>query len=148
MVKGEGLQVLEERREMDPDENEIYKFLGIEQVDGIRTKAVYERVKEELAKTMKMIVKTELNDENLIKAINIKVIPVAAYVMNICKFNVSELKELDQIIKRKLRGRSILGRQASDEWLYLKREKGGRGLKSMMDVYKETRLQVACYMAK
>ena len=125
MVKGEGLQVLEERmKTMDPDENEIYKFLGIEQADGIWTKAVYERVKEEVAKRMKMIVKTELNDENLIKAINIKVIPVAAYVMNICKFNVSELKELNQIIKRKLRGRSMLGRQASDERLYLKREKG------------------------
>ena len=149
MVKGEGLQVLEERmKTMDPDENEIYKFLGIEQTDGIRTKAVYERVKEEVAKRMKMIVKTELNDENLTKAINIKVIPVAAYVMNICKFNVSELKELNQIIKRKLRGRSMLGRQASDERLYLKREKGGRGLKSLMDVYKETRLRVACYMAK
>ena len=125
MVKGEGLQVLEERmKTMDPDENEIYKFLGIEQADGIWTKAVYERVKEEVAKRMKMIVKTELNDENLIKALNIKVIPVAAYVMNICKFNVSELKELNQIIKRKLRGRSMLGRQASDERLYLKREKG------------------------
>ena len=149
MVKGEGLQVLEERmKTMDPDENEIYKFLGIEQADGIRTKAMYERVKEEVAKRMKIIVKAELNDENLIKAINIKVIPVAAYVMNICKFNVSELKELNQIIKRKLRGRSMLGRQASDERLYLKREKGGRGLKSMMDVYKETRLRVACYMAK
>ena len=139
---------MERMKTMDPDENEIYKFLGIEQADGIRTKAVYERVKEEVAKRMKMIVKTELNDENLIKAINIKVIPVAAYVMNICKFNVSELKELNQIIKRKLRGRSMLGRQASDERLYLKREKGGRGLKSMMDVYKETRLRVACYMVK
>ena len=28
------------------------------------------------------------------------------------------------------------------------REKGGRGLKSLRDVYKETRLHVACYMAK
>ena len=31
MVREEGLQVLEERmKTMDPDENEIYKFLGIE----------------------------------------------------------------------------------------------------------------------
>ena len=31
MVKGEGLEVLEERMNtMDPDENDIYKFLGIE----------------------------------------------------------------------------------------------------------------------
>ena len=27
---------------MDPDENEIYKFLGIEQADGIKMKRVFE----------------------------------------------------------------------------------------------------------
>ena len=35
MVRGEGLQVLEEgMKTMDPDENEIYKFLGNKQDDG------------------------------------------------------------------------------------------------------------------
>ena len=98
MVRREGLQVLEERmKTMNPDENEVYKFLGIEQVDGINTKAVYERVKEEVTKRVKMLTKTELNDANLIKAINMKVIPVATYAMNVCKFTVTELKELDQI---------------------------------------------------
>ena len=49
MVRGEGLQVLRERmKTMNPDENEVYKFLRIEQADGINTKAVYERVKEEV----------------------------------------------------------------------------------------------------
>ena len=49
MVRGEGLPVLEERmKTMDPDENEIYKFLGIEQADGIKTKHVFERVKNEV----------------------------------------------------------------------------------------------------
>lgn len=149
MVRGEGLQVLEERmRTMDPDENQIYKFLGIEQADGIQTKTVFERVKDEVSKRVKMITNTELNDVNLIKAINMKVVPVAAYAMNICKFSVGELKELDQIVKRELRGKNMLGKQASDERLYLKREKGGRGLKSLRDTYKETRLRVACYMAK
>ena len=149
MARGEGLQVLEERmKTMDPDENETYKFLGIEQADGIRTKTLFKRVKEEVLKRMKIIINTELNDANLIKAINMKVIPVTAYAMNICKFCVGELKELDQIIKKQLRGKNMLGRQASNERLYLKREKGGRGLKSLRDVYKETRLRVACYMAK
>ena len=40
-----------------------------------------------------------------------------------------------------------MGRQSSDERLYLKQEEGGRGLKSLRDVYKETKLRVACYMA-
>ena len=94
MVRGEGLQVLEERMKMmNPDENEIYKFLGIEQAGGIKTKAVYERVKEEVTKRVKMLTKIELNDANLIKAINMKVILVATYAMNVCKFTVAELKE-------------------------------------------------------
>ena len=39
MVKGEGLQVLNERmKTIDHDENEIYKFLGVEQADGIKKK--------------------------------------------------------------------------------------------------------------
>ena len=145
MVRGEGLQVLEERmKTMNSEENEIYKFLGIEQADGIKTKAVYERVKEEVTKRVKMLTKTELNDANLIKAINMKVIPVATYAMNVCKFTVAELKQLDQIIKKELRVKNMLGRQASDERLYLKRERGGRGLKSLRDAYRETRLRVAC----
>ena len=49
MVTGKGLQVLEERMKvMDQDENEIYKFLGIQQADGIQTKTVFKRVKEEV----------------------------------------------------------------------------------------------------
>ena len=46
IVRGEGLQVLGKRmKTMDSDENKIYKFLGIEQTDGIQTKTVFERVK-------------------------------------------------------------------------------------------------------
>ena len=105
-------------------------------------------VKEEVSNRVKMIANTKLNDANLIKAINMKVIPVAAYTMNICRFNVGELKELDQTIKRELRGKNMLGNQASDERLHLKREKCGRGLKSLRDTYKEKRLRVACYMVK
>ena len=122
MTKGKGLQVLEERMQMmDSDENEIYKFLGVEQADGIKTKAVFERVKAEVTKRVRMLVDTELRDANLISAINAKVIPVASYPMNISKFSNGELNQLDQVIKKELRAKNMLGRQASDERLYLKR---------------------------
>ena len=49
-----------------------------------------------------MIANTKLSDANLIKVINMEVIPVAAYATNICRFNVDELKELGQTIKREL----------------------------------------------
>ena len=46
-----------------------------------------------------------------------------------------------------MRASNILGKQGSHERLYLKREDRGRGIKSMRDVYQETRLRVACYLA-
>ena len=42
----------------------------------------------------------------------------------------------------------MLGKQLSDERMYLRREAGRIGLKSMRDVYKETKVRVACYIAK
>ena len=96
MVRGEGLSLLEERmKTMDPDENEIYMFLGVEQADGIKTKNVFERVKNEVKKRTTMLIETELNDANLIRAINEKMIPVAAYPINMCQLNKGELMQFD-----------------------------------------------------
>ena len=116
---------------MDPCQKEIYKFLGVEQADGIKTKDVYNRVKGEVNRRLQMLTKTELNDKNLIKVINTKVIPVAVYPMNVCNFTKAELSELDLVVKRELRKCNIMRRQSSDKRLYLKRDVGGRSLKSL-----------------
>lgn len=58
-----------------------------------------------------MLTNTELNDLNLERAINTKVIQVAAYPMSICKFTGGDLKELDQVIKRELRSKNMLEKQ-------------------------------------
>ena len=76
---------------------------------------MYNRIKEKISLRMNIITRIELNDQSLVKAINTKVIPVAAYSMNVCKFTQSELTELDQVIKRDLRKNNMLGRQARDE---------------------------------
>ena len=41
----------------------------------------------------------------------------------------------------------MLGKQSSNERLYIRIEDGGRGIKSLKEIYKETSLRVACYMA-
>ena len=70
MVGGEGLEAPEERmKRMDRDENEIYKFVGIEQADGIKTKNVFERLNGQINKRVKMLINTKLNDMNLVCAI-------------------------------------------------------------------------------
>ena len=131
---------------IDSGDNEICKFLGIEQADGIKTKKVFERVKCEVNNRVKMLTNTELNDVNFVRAINTKVIPAAAYSMNLCKFIDGELKELDQVMKPILRSKNMLGKQSSNERLYVIREDGGRGIKLLRGICKEARLRVTCYM--
>ena len=148
MVKGEGLAVLDERmKTLDPSKDEFYKFLGCEQKDKIDAKMVLERVKQEVRKRTSTLVNCNLNDKNLMQAINTRVIPVAGYVMNVCKMGKGDLDSLDKIVKEELRKLKFHGRQASDEKLYTERKEGGRGLKSFKDVYKETKVRVACYLA-
>ena len=106
-----------------------------------------ERVKKEIRKRLDHLTSLNLNDQNLMKAINSRVIPVAGYVMNVCHLGKNELDELDKLVKNVLRREGFHGRQSSDERLYTKRTEGGRGLKSFKEVYDETRTRVACYMA-
>ena len=103
-------------------------------------------MKVEVNKRVKMLTNTKLDDVNLVCAINTKVVLVAAYPMNACKFNGGELKELDQVIKRELRSKNMQGKQSSNQRLYPRRQDGGRGIKSLKDIYKDTRLRVACCM--
>ena len=116
MVRGVGLEILEERmKKIDSDKNETYKFVGIEQADGTKTKKGFEWVKSKVNKRVRMLTNTKLNDVNSVCAISTKVIPVATYPMNVRKFTDGELKELDQVIKCELRWKNMLGKQLNDE---------------------------------
>ena len=82
----------------------------------------------------------------MIKAINCQVIPLAGYEINVCNLGKGVLDELDMTVKSVLRREGFHGRQSSDERLNLKTKEGGRGLKSLKEVYGETKTRVACYM--
>ena len=131
---------------LDLEQREIYKFQGCEQAEKIDMGRFMARVKAETEKRTNALVQQDLCDKNLIKAINRTVIPVAGYVMNVCTFTKQKLDELDKAIKKILRDKKLHGRQVSDERLYMRRENGGRGLKSMKDLEEETKVRVACYM--
>ena len=84
--------------------------------------------------------------KNVVRAINCKVIPVVAYMMNVCNFTGKELDQLDKGIKKILRENNMHGKQCSDKRLYLRKVLGGRGIKSLKDVCTEPKVRVASYM--
>ena len=84
MAKVKGLQVLEERMEvLEPGKNQSYKFLGCEQSDKINVEKVMSRVKAEMARRVRQLVEQQLNERNLMQAINTRVIPVAAHLVSV-----------------------------------------------------------------
>ena len=108
MVKEQGLFVLEEKmKALDPEKNDVYKFFGCEKSDDIYVKKILERVKKETKKRAEYLVKLRLNDKNLMKPINCRVIPVAGYIMNVCVIRKEELKELKKVVKDILQERKF-----------------------------------------
>ena len=73
-----------------------------------------------------------LNNENFV--MNCRVVPIAGYIMNVWNLRKGDIEELDMIVKTTLRKEGFHGKQESDERLYVKREDGGRGLKSFKEV--------------
>ena len=106
---------------------------------------VMERLQIHMEQRTRKLVGEGLYDKNLIKAINYRVIPVAAYMMNACNLIGKELDQLDKRIKI-LRENSIQGKQCSDERLHLRRELCRRGIKTLKDVNTEIKVGVAYYM--
>ena len=140
LINGEVMRSMETK--------DLYKFLGFEEGNGIAEKVIKKKVMVEMESRIEELIDCELNDRNLIKAINTRALPVVAYVMNICDFGDGDLYKCDQIVKKKLRERMMLGRQGSDERLYMRRIEGGRGLKSCRDMYTETKTRVAVYLQR
>ena len=74
-----------------------------------------ERVKKEIRKRLDHLTGLNLNDKNLMKAVNCRIIPVIGCVINICNLGKGDLDELDMIVKRVLRREGFDSRQSSDE---------------------------------
>ena len=147
IVKGKGLDIIGEKmKTFEPESGDYYKFLGLEQANGIDRYYIYEKVKEKVEERMENIVEYELNDRNLMNAINTRVVPVITYGMNVIKYTSKEITSLEMIIKRCLRENRMHAPQSSDERLYLPRKEGGRGLKCIKDAYEETKIRIICYL--
>ena len=101
MIRGEGQAVLEEKMDaLDLNKNEIDRFLGCKQTDKTDVKRVVGRAMKEIRKRLDHLTELNVNDKNLMKAINCRVISVAGYVMNVCNLGKSDLDKLDMTCQK------------------------------------------------
>jgi hypothetical protein len=78
------------------EQGKAYKYLGIEESEGIQHQQMKERLKQKYIRRLRMIPKSELNDRNEITAIGALAVPVLRYSFGIIKWRIEEIKQIDR----------------------------------------------------
>ena len=84
----------------DLDQEEFYKYLGVNESDGIQHSQMKKTIRKDCYRKVRAILKTELNFENRREAINTLAIPVVTYSFNIVNWTLSHIKKIDTKIRK------------------------------------------------
>ena len=84
------------------EQGKTYKYLGIEESEGIQHQQMKERLKQEYRRRLGMILKTELNARNKITAIGALAVPVLRYSFGIINWRIEEIKQIDRKTRKML----------------------------------------------
>ena len=86
--------VIDTNREIQElEQGETYKYLGIEETEGIQHQQMKERLKQEYSRRLRMILKSELNARNKITAIGAFPVPILRYSFGIINWRIEEIKK-------------------------------------------------------
>ena len=64
LEKSDHLQLDEETMIKDLEQEKVYKYLGVDESSGIQHATIKQKLKKELVKRTRLILKTELNSKN------------------------------------------------------------------------------------
>ena len=84
------------------EQGKTYKYLGIEESEGIQHQQMKERLKKEYSRRLRMIFKSELNARNKITAIGALAVPVPRYSFRIINWRIEEIKKIDRKTRKML----------------------------------------------
>ena len=78
------------------EQGKSYKYLGIEESEGIQHQQMKERLKKEHIRRLRMILISETKTRNKITAIRALVVPVLRYSFGIMNWRIEEIKKNSQ----------------------------------------------------
>ena len=121
---------------------EQYKFLGVQKSQKQEDKLVLNCAAEVYLKRASMIWSSRLSDHNRITATNQFALPVLAYLMRTQNWFIADLQQLDRETRKIMLENGRKHPLGSKALLYRPRE-GGRGLKSVENEYKLSKIKTA-----
>lgn len=129
-------------------QEEVYKYLGVEELDGICHGSMKEKIWVAAKAKLRKLLGTELNSRNLLLAINECVLPVISYSFGVINWLEGELKGLDIGVRKLLHMHRVITIKSDVDRLYVPRSSGGRGLISVWDSFKSSMSRISHVMAE
>ena len=124
------------------DQKETYKYLGIEEGDGIQHGKMKEKIRKECYRRVRAVLQSELNAKNKLEAINTLAISVVSYHFNVVNWNLEEIKRLDRKIRKLMTLNRMHHPKANVNRMYIPRKEGGRGMINLEMTYKTTTIDL------
>ena len=83
LEKSDHVRLDEETMIKDLEQEKVYKYLGVDESSGIQHATMKQKLEKKLIRRTRLVLKTELNSNNRITAINTLAIPVITDSFNI-----------------------------------------------------------------
>ena len=126
LTKTTDLQLDHNTKIKELEQEATYKYLGVNEGDGIQHSHMKEKIRKEYYRRIRLVLNTELNSANKIKAINTLAVPVVLYSFNIIKWKLSDILRLDTKTRKLLTMFRMHHPRADVDRLYVPRTSGGR----------------------
>ena len=111
-VSAEGIPLNDNQVIQDLDQAETYKYLGMEEGEGVQHHKMKVTIRKEYKRRIKLVLKSELNARNKIAAINTLAVPVILYSYGIIDWKLDEIKDLDRMTRKQLCMSQMLAKKA------------------------------------
>ena len=127
MVRTEGIELPDGNcmREVNVD---VYKYLGVLQLDSIMNREMKEKVKSEYIRRVKKLLRSQLNGGNVIAGMNSWALGIIRYGAGVLDWTKEELKSIDIKTRKLMTMNGSLHSRGNVGRLHLARKEGGRGL--------------------
>ena len=145
-VSAEGTPLNDNQVIQDLDHIERYKYLGIEEGEGVQHHKMKVKIRKEYKRRIKLVLKSELNARNKIAAINSLAVPVILYIYGVIDWKLDEIQDLDRMTRKQLCINQMLAMKADVVGIYLPWQEGGRSLMNLEKEYKATMIGLQTYM--
>lgn len=135
LFKSQNIQVDERTSIRNLENGEPYKYLGVDETDGIDNNSMKTKIRKEYYRRVRQVLNTELNAKNKIAAINALAVPIMTYSFGIVDWLKTEIEQIDRRTRKLLTMGGMHHPKADVDRLYIKRRNGGRGLIELQSAF-------------